>query len=49
MNHHIRGVCDRFAEAGYLAIAPALFDLAQKESSSASPRTTSPKAKENIT
>jgi carboxymethylenebutenolidase len=30
VNHHIREVCDRFAEAGYLAIAPALFDRAQK-------------------
>jgi carboxymethylenebutenolidase len=30
VNHHIRSVCDRFAEAGYLAVAPALFDRAQK-------------------
>src|SRR6266851_1280819 len=29
VNHHIRDVCDRFAEAGYLAVAPALFDRAQ--------------------
>jgi carboxymethylenebutenolidase len=26
VNHHIRSVCDRVAEAGYRAIAPALFD-----------------------
>jgi carboxymethylenebutenolidase len=26
VNHHIRAVCDRFAEQGYLAVAPALFD-----------------------
>ncbi|MGJ8524462.1 Carboxymethylenebutenolidase [Halomonadaceae bacterium LMG 33818] len=26
VNSHIRSVADRFAEAGYLAIAPALFD-----------------------
>ncbi|WP_158807094.1 dienelactone hydrolase family protein [Beijerinckia sp. L45] len=26
VNHHIRGVADRFAAAGYLAIAPAMFD-----------------------
>ena len=26
VNHHIRAVADRFAAAGYLAIAPALFD-----------------------
>ncbi len=26
VNHHIRAVTDRFAEEGYLAIAPALFD-----------------------
>ncbi len=26
VNHHIRTVADRFAAAGYLAIAPALFD-----------------------
>ena len=26
LNAHIRSVADRFAEAGYLAIAPALFD-----------------------
>ena len=27
VNHHIRQVTDRFANYGYLAIAPALFDL----------------------
>ncbi len=27
-NHHIRNMVDRFAAAGYLAIAPALFDRA---------------------
>ncbi len=26
VNHHIRNVCDRFAAAGYAAVAPALFD-----------------------
>lgn len=26
VNHHIRGVTDRFAAAGYLAVAPAVFD-----------------------
>jgi carboxymethylenebutenolidase len=26
VNHHIRGVCDRFAAEGYAAVAPALFD-----------------------
>ena len=26
VNHHIRTVADRFAAAGYLTIAPALFD-----------------------
>lgn len=30
VNHHIRGVCDRFAGEGYLVIAPALFDRAKK-------------------
>jgi carboxymethylenebutenolidase len=26
VNNHIRSVCERFAQAGYVAIAPALFD-----------------------
>ena len=26
VNHHIRAICDRLAEAGYAAVAPALFD-----------------------
>jgi carboxymethylenebutenolidase len=26
VNHHIRTVCDRFAEQGYVAVAPAIFD-----------------------
>lgn len=26
VNHHIRNVCERYANEGYLAIAPALFD-----------------------
>jgi carboxymethylenebutenolidase len=30
VNHHIRGVADKFASQGYLAIAPALFDRVQK-------------------
>jgi carboxymethylenebutenolidase len=31
VNHHIRAVCDGFAAAGYLAVAPALFDRARKK------------------
>lgn len=30
VNRHVRSVCDGFAEDGYLAIAPALFDRYQK-------------------
>ena len=30
VNHHIRNVCDRFAALGYVAVAPAVFDRAQK-------------------
>jgi carboxymethylenebutenolidase len=30
VNAHIRAVVDRFAEAGYLAIAPALFDRVER-------------------
>lgn len=30
VNHHIRAVVDKFAAAGYLAIAPALFDRVEK-------------------
>lgn len=30
VNSHIRSVCDRFAEAGYVALAPALFDRLEK-------------------
>ncbi len=30
VNHHIRAVADRFAAAGYLAVAPALFDRVEK-------------------
>ncbi|MBT5199240.1 MAG: dienelactone hydrolase family protein, partial [Gammaproteobacteria bacterium] len=26
VNNHIREVCDGYAEAGYVALAPALFD-----------------------
>lgn len=26
VNNHIRNICDRLAEAGYVAVAPALFD-----------------------
>ena len=29
VNKHIRAVCDRYAEKGYVAIAPAFFDRAQ--------------------
>jgi carboxymethylenebutenolidase len=30
VNHHIRSVTDRFAAAGYLAIAPGVFDRVEK-------------------
>ncbi|MCP5366490.1 MAG: dienelactone hydrolase family protein [Hyphomicrobiales bacterium] len=30
VNVHIRDVCDRFAAAGYIALAPALFDRLEK-------------------
>lgn len=30
VNAHIRDLCDRYAEVGYLAIAPALFDRYEK-------------------
>jgi len=30
VNHHIRSVTDRYAELGYVAIAPALFDRGEK-------------------
>ena len=29
VNHHIRSVCDRLAAAGYVAIAPSIFDRTQ--------------------
>jgi carboxymethylenebutenolidase len=31
VNRHIRGVADRFATAGYAALAPALFDRAERD------------------
>lgn len=31
VNHHIRSVCDSFADDGYLAIAPALFDRVERD------------------
>lgn len=31
VNHHIRAVTDRLGEAGYLAIAPAVFDRVEKD------------------
>ena len=31
VNAHVRGVADRFALAGYLAIAPAIFDRVERE------------------
>ena len=31
VNHHIRAVCDRLATAGYVALAPALFDRQQRD------------------
>lgn len=30
VNPHIRSVCDRFAEAGYAAVAPAMFDRVER-------------------
>lgn len=30
VNHHIRAVADRFAAEGYVALAPAIFDRAEK-------------------
>ncbi len=30
VNDHVREVCDRFAGAGYVTVAPALFDRAEK-------------------
>lgn len=30
VNHHIRAVCDRFAEQGYVAVAPAIFDRSER-------------------
>ena len=30
VNHHIRAVCDRFAEQGYVAVAPAIFDRTER-------------------
>ena len=30
MNHHMRSVCDQFADAGYAVIAPALFDRTER-------------------
>ncbi|MGZ8299833.1 MAG: dienelactone hydrolase family protein, partial [Rhodoplanes sp.] len=31
VNRHIRSVCDRFAEQGYVALAPAVFDRYQRD------------------
>jgi carboxymethylenebutenolidase len=31
LNQHIRGVADSYAEAGFLAVAPALFDRVQRD------------------
>lgn len=30
VNHHMRQVCDAFAEAGYAVVSPALFDRAER-------------------
>ena len=30
VNHHIRSVCDRLANEGYVAIAPAIFDRIER-------------------
>lgn len=29
VNHHIRNVCDRYARAGYVAVAPSIFDRSE--------------------
>lgn len=31
VNHHIRQVCERFAEAGFRVVAPALFDRLERD------------------
>ncbi|HEY5597530.1 MAG TPA: dienelactone hydrolase family protein [Kiloniellales bacterium] len=31
VNSHIRAVCDRFAAAGYLAVAPAIYDRIERD------------------
>ncbi len=31
VNSHIRSVCDRYAVAGYLAVAPAIFDRVERD------------------
>src|SRR3954449_11359504 len=31
VNHHIRSICDRLAGAGYVAIAPSIFDRIEPE------------------
>jgi dienelactone hydrolase len=35
VNHHIRAVCDRLADEGYVAIAPSIFDRVERNSSAA--------------
>ena len=30
VNHHIRAVCDRLANEGYIAIAPSIFDRVER-------------------
>ena len=31
VNHHIRSVCDRLADAGYVALAPQIFDRVERD------------------
>jgi carboxymethylenebutenolidase len=31
VNHHIRAMCDRFAQAGYLTVAPQVFDRYKRD------------------
>src|SRR5690606_7438078 len=31
VNQHIRSVCDRLAEAGYIALAPQIFDRIERD------------------
>jgi carboxymethylenebutenolidase len=43
VNHHIRAVCDRLANEGYVAVAPAMFDRFKPNFESGYTRTRSPR------